>query len=229
MTQKPPQTESGGWRDSKWLALVELAIVGLIFVADSHHLVPFSKTPFLLVLAWVSLRLRRLRWKEIGLFRNRRWRATLGIGIAAGLALELFQLFVTQPLLVRLTGKQPDLSDFAALTGNIKLTLILLVLAWTLAAFGEELVWRGYLMNRVADLGGRGRLAWICSLLIVNIAFGSSHSDQGLTGQIEESIAGIALGGMYLGSGSLAVPIVAHGVSDTLDFVLIYLGKYPGM
>ena len=229
MISRLPQAEPTGWRNSKWLALVELGIVVLMFVADSHHLVPFSKTPFLLVLAWISLRLRRLRWRDIGFFRNRSWGATLGIGIGAGLGLELFQLHVTQPLLVRLTGKQPDLSDFAALTGNIKLTLILLVLAWTLAAFGEEVVWRGYLMNRVAGLGGRGRVAWICSLLVVNITFGVSHSDQGLTGQIEESIAGVALGAMYLGSGSLAVPIVAHGVSDTLDFVLIYLGKYPGM
>ncbi|MGH7604330.1 MAG: CPBP family intramembrane glutamic endopeptidase [Gemmatimonadaceae bacterium] len=111
----------------------------------------------------------------------------------------------------------------------IKLTLILILLAWTLAAFGEEIVWRGYLMNRVAGLGRHSRLAWVCSLLVVNIAFGFSHSDQGLTGQIEESIAGVALGGIYLGTGSLAVPIVAHGVSDTLDFVLIFLGKYPGM
>ena len=229
MVAKPPQTEPGGWRESNWLAVVELGIVALMFVADNHHLVPFSKTPFLLVLVWVSLRLRRLQWREIGFFRNRSWRATLGIGIAAGLALELFQLYVTQPLLVRLTGKQPDLSDFASLTGNVKLTLILLMLAWTLAAFGEEIVWRGYLMNRVAGLGRRSRLAWICSLLAVNIAFGFSHSDQGLTGQIEESIAGIALGAIYLGTGSLAVPIVAHGVADTLDFVLIYLGKYPGM
>ena len=26
----------------------------------------------------------------------------------------------------------------------------------------------------------------------------------------------------------LAVPIVAHGVQDTIDVLLIFLGKYPG-
>jgi hypothetical protein len=25
------------------------------------------------------------------------------------------------------------------------------------------------------------------------------------------------------------VPIIAHGVQDSIDFVLIFLGKYPGM
>ena len=27
----------------------------------------------------------------------------------------------------------------------------------------------------------------------------------------------------------LAVPVIAHAFSDSLDFLLIYLGKYPGM
>jgi membrane protease YdiL (CAAX protease family) len=115
-------------------------------------------------------------------------------------------------------------------TGNVKLALILIGLVWTVAAFGEELVWRGYLMNRVAELGKYTRFAWVFSLILVNATFGFSHSDQGVTGQIEESIAGVFLGLMYLGTGkNLAVPILAHGASDTLDFLLIFLGKYPGM
>jgi hypothetical protein len=28
---------------------------------------------------------------------------------------------------------------------------------------------------------------------------------------------------------NLAVPVIAHAVADTLDFILIYMGKYPGM
>ena len=88
---------------------------------------------------------------------------------------------------------------------------------------------RGYLMNRAADLGRGSRFAWIFSLLLVSAVFGSSHSDQGLTGQIIEGIAGFFLGLMYLRTGkNLAVPIVAHGACDTLDMVLLFLGKYPG-
>jgi membrane protease YdiL (CAAX protease family) len=38
------------------------------------------------------------------------------------------------------------------------------------------------------------------------------------------------LGGLYLATGrNLTVPIVAHGITDTIDFVLIFLGLYPGM
>jgi membrane protease YdiL (CAAX protease family) len=219
-----------GWRESKWLALVELAIVALVFVADAHHLIYVSKTPYLLLLGWISLRVRKLRWRDVGFARNRKWPLTLVLGVGGGVILETIELFITQPLLTRLTGKPPDLSDFRIVTGNIQYTLVALALSWTLAAFGEELVWRGYVMNRVADLGNRTRLAWFCSLVVVHAAFGLAHSYQGLTGIIQEGFSGLLLGVMYLRSGkNLSVPIVAHGVSDTLDILLIFMGKFPGL
>ncbi len=41
---------------------------------------------------------------------------------------------------------------------------------------------------------------------------------------------GVVLGLFYLGTGcNLSVPIVAHGIADTVDLRLIFLGKQPGM
>jgi membrane protease YdiL (CAAX protease family) len=218
------------WRASKWLVIVELLIVVLIFLADFRHLIFFSKTPYLVLFGWLSLRLRRLQWGDVGLSVFRKWNSTIGMGIAAGLLLEGFQLFVSQPILVKVLGKQPDLEDFRPLIGNLKLTLIFLALTWTLAAFGEEMVYRGYLMNRVADLFNRTRGAWIISLIGVHVAFGIAHAYQGWTGIIDEGLSGLLLGVIYLGTGrNLGVPIIAHGIGDTIDFVLIFLGKYPGM
>jgi membrane protease YdiL (CAAX protease family) len=144
--------------------------------------------------------------------------------------LEILELFVTQPMIIRLTGKQPDLSDFQVLIGNFKILLFGLVLAWVLAGLGEELVYRGYLMNRVADLIENRRIAWGASLVLVSVLFGFAHLYQGRTGVLDEGLMGLLLGALYLGCGrSLAVPIIAHGVQDTVDLLLIYLGKYPGM
>lgn len=218
------------WRQSKWLILAELIVVALIFVADARHLIFFSKTPFLFAFAWLSLWVRKLRWRDVGLSRYRTWKITLLYGVAAGLALEAFQLFISQPFLVRVLGKQPDLEVFRALHGNIKWTLLALAGTWTIAAFGEEMVYRGYLMNRVADLMNRTRLAWIVSLLVVHVAFGLAHAGQGITGILDEGLAGLLLGVIYLRTGrNLAVPIIAHGITDSIDFLLIFLGKYPGM
>ena len=223
-------TARTSWRDSTWLAFVEFLLVGLIFYADYRGLIPFSKTPELLLLGWISLRVRKLRWRDVGFTRYRSWPVAIALGVSLGAALEVFQLLVTQPILARIVGRQPDLELFRMLTGNLKMTALFIALSWTLAAFGEEMVWRGYLMNRVADVLGRGRGAWAASLVIVSAVFGLAHGYQGLTGWIEEGLAGLALGLMYLRTGkNLCVPIIAHGVCDTIDMILIFLGKMPGM
>jgi hypothetical protein len=195
---------------------------------QTSHLFQQDSVPSLF--AWLSLRARKLHWRDVGLSVFRNWKTTLAWGVAVGILMEAFQLLVSQPLLVRILGKNPDLEDFRPLIGNLKVTLIFIALAWTLAAFGEEMVYRGYLMNRVADLFNRTRRAWLISLIVVHVGFALAHAYQGLTGAIDEGLMGLLLGVVYLRTGrNLAVPIVAHGVADTIDFLLIFLGKYPGM
>ena len=144
--------------------------------------------------------------------------------------MELLELFATQPLLVALTGKYPDLSDFHSLVGNVQLLLLLVAGSWIIAGIGEELVWRGYILNRVADLLGRGRLGWAMSMGVVSVFFGLAHSYQDWTGIIENSIDGALLALLYIACGrNLIAPIVAHGVTDSVDSLIIFSGHYPGM
>ncbi len=219
-----------GRRDNAWLVVVEFLIVAALFVADFKHHVYFSKTPFLFLLGWISLRWRGLGWRDVGLARPANWRRTIVIGVLCGIGMELLELFVTQPLLVKITGKMPDLSDLGDLHGNWKLLLLFLALTWTLAAFGEEMVYRGYLMNRVAALFRDSRLAWTISLIAVSFVFGLGHIDQGITGQVENMIDGLLLGVVFLATGcNLWAAIATHGVTDTVDILLLYLGKYPGV
>jgi membrane protease YdiL (CAAX protease family) len=218
------------WRESTWLAAAEFCIVAALYIGDVYRLIPISKTLFLFALGWISLRLRGSGWASVGLAQPRNWRRAIAVGLVAGGGLVLLELFVSYPLLTRLTGKPPDLSDFRPIVGNFGLFLSTVTLIWILAVLGEELVYRGYLMNRVAGLGGGTRNAWIVSLVLVSIMFGAGHIDQGATGMTENVINGLLLGLLYLGSGrNLVVPIVAHGVGNTVDLLLIYLGRFPGL
>jgi hypothetical protein len=218
------------WRESWLLVAVECAIVAALFIADVYHHIFLSKIPYLFLLGWISLRLRGLRWKDVGFERPRRWASAVLAGIVAGSCIEAFELFVSQPLLVRWLGKMPDLSNFNVVHGNLKLTLLYLLLIWVLAAFGEELVYRGYLMNRLAGVFHGTRAAWVVSLVVISVVFGCSHVGQGATGVAENIWDGLLLGVLYLACGrNLAAAIIAHGVTDTVDVLLMYLGKYPGM
>jgi len=231
MTELRQATEnSRAWQHSVSLALLEFVLIATIYIADwLHHVVP-SKVPYLLALAWISLRLRGLRWRDVGLRLYRDWRSTVVIGVAAGIGIELLELLVTQPLLARITGQMPDLSAFSRVAGNLEWLSLSLALTWTLFAFGEELVFRGYLMDRVAGLLGRTRTGWAVALALASVVFGLSHFQQGITGVSENFIDGIVLGALYLRFGcNLAIPIVAHGVTDTMDFLLLFLHRYPGV
>jgi membrane protease YdiL (CAAX protease family) len=217
-------------RHHSLLLVGELGALIALTIADAWGIVPLSRTPFLLLLCWASLRLRRLPWREIGFTRPPRLRRAIAIGLVAGVALELFAINITTPLITSVTGMPPDVSDLNGVVGSWKLLLIMLVVSWILAAFGEELAFRGYLMNRVADAFGRTRVAWILSLAVVSVFFGIGHGTQGIAGIVQESLSGCWLGVLFLASGrNLTVPIVAHGVSNSLALVLIYLNHYPGL
>jgi len=218
---------------SRHLALfaLEAVVIAGLFWADInhwHHVVVFSKTPYILLLGWLSLRLRGLGWRAVGFCPPPSWPYALALGVAAGSLMEALELCCTQPILGRLFHQPPDLSLLAPLRGNLLALFVVLLLTWTLAAFGEELVWRGYLLNRIALLFGAMPYRWPVAILVTSALFGLAHFVEGPTGMAENAIDGALLCGLYLMSGrNLWIPIVANGVTDTLDSLLLYSGHYP--
>lgn len=211
-------------------ASIEIAAFVAIVVADAYGWVPLTQTLLLLPLVWLALRSRGESWAAIGLRRPERPLATLAAGTLAGIALELLAVRIATPWISARFGAEPDYSDLAAIQGNLPLLLLFLALSWTLAAFGEEICFRGFLMPRLARLLGDGLGAWAASLLLSSALFGWGHTEQGISGWLQEGLSGLLLGLLFLGSRrNLTLPIVAHGVSNTLAFVLIYLGRYPGL
>lgn len=209
---------------------VELMLIVALFWADEQGWIPLSKTPFLLVVAWASMRLRGITWRAAGLLLPAHWRKLAAIGVAAGIAMWLLEFFVTMPLLHRVLGYWPDLTDFNGLVGSMKLLVIYLALNWVLAAFGEEMFWRAYALPRAAQFAGSGTRAWVIALVMVNVAFGLAHLYQGPSGIIQATVGGVLLGILYIATGrNLVAPILAHGIGNSIDFTVMYLGLYPGV
>jgi CAAX protease family protein len=201
-----------------------LILIGLVLFAFGY--LPFPILLFFII-AWISLRLRHLRWREVGLRRPDRWLPTIGLALIIGIAYQFLDILVIAPLLQKLTGEPIDLSLFSSLQGNLILLVLALAVSWTEAAFIEEMFFRGYLFNRTTDLIGNRRTGVIIALTSTSIIFGIAHAYQDISGMLDTFLAGLLLGLLYLyARKNLWLPILTHGVINTLGFLLIYFNLF---
>lgn len=220
-----------GWRESVGFGAVEVALFAAVFAAGMLNFLPISNTPWLFLLGSVLLLARGRFWGSVGFRWPEYATSALATGAAAGVALSVHELVVLEPIVRSYTGSSPDLSLFKELRGNLEATLFWIGLSWVLAGFGEELVWRGYALNRLAALLGSTTGAWLFAAVAVNIAFGIAHDYQDMTGIIVTGIGGLTYTVLYFLAGrNLAVPIMAHGMQNTCDFLFMYWGGIiPGI
>ena len=78
------------------------------------------------------------------------------------------------------------------------------------AGFGEELAYRGYAIPAVMVAGGSAPVA----LALTSSAFALLHSYQGVLGVVRTGVVGVTMGAVFLHTGSLWPPIVAHVLID---------------
>jgi membrane protease YdiL (CAAX protease family) len=121
-----------------------------------------------------------------------------------------------------------DLSQFNTIRGDMGVLFLWLILSWIYAALAEEMVYRGYLLNRLADLFGRNRFGWLLSLAVSSVTFGLVHGSMGITGVMNTFLSGVLYAAAYLLFGrNLWIPIIIHGVCNSIGFLMIYVGLYP--
>jgi membrane protease YdiL (CAAX protease family) len=80
------------------------------------------------------------------------------------------------------------------------------------AGITEEVIWRGFLLAALVALFPHAP-AWLL-LVPMALVFGWAHLYQGKSGVLVTAILGAVLGGLYIGTGSLLLPIVLHAIID---------------
>ena len=191
-----------------------------------HTYVFFS---FIVLLA-LYVRLRGEKLSDFGLIVPARWLRYIGLGIVVFMAAMAYDLAV-RPLLdatvASVTHTSATLAEqhFTALRGNNALLALSIAVGWVFGGFGEEFLFRGFIMTRIAQLLGGGRAAWIIALFLQAIPFAIGHAYQGPVG-----VVGIYFGALITGAGTLIwgrnlwPSIVAHGLQDTVGFLALYTG-----
>lgn len=173
-----------------------------------------------LVLLWAWLSYTPLR--EIGLKRPHSWIGVIVIGVVAGVGLKLLMKSVVLPYL----GAPAINPAFHDLQGDFDRFLIEIPQLIIFAGFCEELLFRGYLINRIQAALGTTVTSGIIAVLLTAAIFGPLHYVmQGYWGALQATIVGIVFAGAYLLNGQrLWSLIVAHGAFDVFAFWIIYAG-----
>jgi len=189
----------------------------------------FVNLAYILSIGVVTLVLksRGRGWRDIGLARPASWPKTvlLGFGVALGTLLAIVAVQVIIQEIPGLELAPKDNSGYDAIGGNLPLLILYLTAAWTIITFGEEMIFRAFLTNSLVALFPGRKAQWALALIGSSIIFGLAHFSWGLAGVLETTVMGLVLGSAYLLSGrNLWVTIIAHGLANTLGFVLIFSG-----
>jgi membrane protease YdiL (CAAX protease family) len=173
----------------------------------------------LLVLAWAQLSQTPMR--AVGLAAPRSWTATVAVGVLLGIAFKLSMKALVMPLL----GAPPLNAPYHYLAGNPAALPGMLAAVLVSAGFGEEVVYRGYLFERLGKLLGTGKVALTATILVSTTLFALAHfPDQRLPGVEQAAVTGLVFGGIYAWRKQLWVVIVAHAAFDVAAVALIYWG-----
>lgn len=215
----PPESELVT-EDSFATALRGWGLVGIvatlvILLAPNDFIVPIGA---MLALLWA--RRSHTPLSELGFVQPKSWILTVVGGIAFGIAFKFLMKAIVMPLL----GAGPVNQTYHYLAGNRAALPGAIYTMIVAAGFGEEVVFRGFLYQRLRTLFGRGPAASAIIITITAAVFGLAHYfDQGITGVEQAVITGLAFGTMYVLAGQIWVVMFAHAAFDLTALAMIYL------
>lgn len=160
-----------------------------------------------------------LRWSGLRSVLRSAWQSLLVCAVAIG---AFVAGAVVAATLVGLPAPA-DMSKYSPMAGHLPLLLASLPVVWVFSSFGEELIYRGFLITRIEELGAGGRSRRWVAVGVSAAIFGLAHYAWGVTGMIQAGFMGLALGFAYLAvRRRLWVVVLAHGYMDTLLLVQMY-------
>ena len=179
----------------------------------------------LLAVATLFLRLRGLGWADTGL-RRPRW-GRFALAVPLGLVACALAASASTLIFARIGLPAAGYQAFNPIRGHPdQLLFWILPVTWGSAALGEELIFRGFVMNALeAILGTSRRSLTLLAILLQAAVFGGLHIYLGPAGAANAAAIALVLGGVWLASGrNLWAGIVIHGLIDSMAMTAIYFG-----
>jgi len=192
-----------------------VGVLGLLIVlAGNLVTIPLGAA---LVLVWAHV--SHTPWRTLGFAAPRSWARVVAIGLPLGVAFKLVMKAIVMPLL----GAPAINAPYHYIAGNAAALPGVLLAAVVGAGVGEEIVFRGFLFERLRKLFGEGRPTLVAVVLFTSGLFALAHySDQGLPGVQQAAVTGLVFGTIYAVTGQLWLPMVLHIAFDVTAIALIY-------
>jgi CAAX protease family protein len=163
-------------------------------------------------------------WSDYGLRRPRAWwQLLLQCLVLYALVWSTSRYLVT-PLAAALQfNPGPSILDYVH--GNAVTLAGWLAIGWGVGGFIEELLFRGFLLNRVEALLGGNAWAMAVAVLAQAVLFGLLHLYQGAAGALFAGIFAALYGVMYCAFGRNLWPLIlVHGVWNSVGMIGLYTG-----
>ena len=183
----------------------------------------------MLLIVWAGLKIRGQRWSHFGLTGNAFHRDQIIKTILLSLfvfVLAMAGFLIGSMIMANITGipQQANMSGYSFLQDNFFMLLLVLVGVWIVSSFGEEVIYRAFLITRIEELGMSTKIGTIVAVFISAIIFGLAHYSWGLVGIVQTFCMGLVLGICYLKlNRRLWILILAHAYMDTILMVQMYL------
>jgi membrane protease YdiL (CAAX protease family) len=204
-----------------WLDIILIAFA-MLFPHYGH--LPMYAYPFVVLgVIWIYLNLNRENFSSIGFrFSDLKMRAfVLGSGI--GLVYAAFHYWVLGPFITHLGFKSANLSDFNFIRHHFVNYILLILLASILVIPYEEIVFRGFIFNRVKAMF---KGSFIIGGLITSALFALYHWQEGTGAVIGIFVFALFITWLYkVFKGNLWYLIFFHIMYDVFMLTMILLGK----
>lgn len=209
----------------KWKVGIALVLVFSLFFLDS--IIPPLGIPIAVISIFILFKWRNISIKGLGLFKPKSWRQTFLIIIVAVLAIQFFGLFL-KPYLLELLGVPNEApAVYEKIEGNNTQLIIYLLVSWTTAGFGEELIFRAFFMWQFITFIHKFKYKWVASLVVSSVIFGLAHYNKGIDAMIITGVVGFILGMTYLMTNrNIWAAYFTHSITNTISFLIIYSGFY---
>lgn len=218
------------------LFIIAFAFIALLLplVGDDpvyKQLVVWIANIFMLFYVWSGLKLRGEKWSAFGLtFKPITWRDAIRVFLLSLLVfvLALAGFIIGSIVMANITGipQNADMSGYDFLKDNIGMLFLVLGGVYIASSFGEEVIYRAFLINRISEIGSSTKKATIIAIVLSSIIFGLVHYEWGPMGMVQTGFMGLALGICYIWlKRRLWILILAHAYLDTILMVQMYLAS----